>query len=113
MFPSDALSDSVHSVSLTCVWDKKKKKKGGTVVLLPRWDERFFYIGSALLQQGRCRASSVGRSPGVGGCRENELGRAESVSPTQPDLVCGGEGPPRRLSVFFFSFTVTHLHAAR
>lgn len=27
MFPSDALSDSVHSVSLTCVWDKKKKEK--------------------------------------------------------------------------------------
>lgn len=44
MFPSDALSDSVHSVSLTCVWDKKKKKRGGTVVLLPRWDERFFTL---------------------------------------------------------------------
>lgn len=110
MFPSDALSDSVHSVSLTCVRDKKKEK--GTVVLLPRCDERLLHW-LAFVTAGTVQSKQRRQEVPVWAAAE-KTGRAEPSQclPHSQTLFVVVRGH-REDSQFFFPFTVTHLHTAR
>lgn len=53
MIPPDTLYESMHSVSLTCVWDNKE---GQLFCSLDGMKD--FYIGSSLLLLGLCRAAA-------------------------------------------------------